>query len=383
MYSVSVRMRERTFRLITLLIIALGTASCATITSNDLIHESASAAPGNQRFEGTVNVQCLVIMGYAPLRQPGHWFNRFLLKEAVEKAIAKNNLFTRIEQGPADYILDIWLDKCELFIPPMGIGEYRAKMASIWRLTRVSDGKVLVCEYLGTQGSFNEPGLGPGQKSMVAALQKLIQNGLAALSDKSNPHLSAESIAGIRTSIEPWMNNVRLNWSKLRTGMTLDEVEKTIGPVRTNGAILSYVAIKFKPGLNRTVIDDTNAARSVQVIGISPSLKAEIEIAGSDFCRIYPTETYGSGFVGISPLIEKGVYTYAKREVGLSGLVVTLNGPAFVETLSGNFPAHISWDWIDIRKSNASIFISQDYQCVSGIYLLEFIDDKLVHGTLY
>ena len=82
-------------------------------------------------------------------------------------------------------------------------------------------------------------------------------------------------------------------------------------------------------------------------------------------------------------MIEKGVYTYAKREVGLSGLLVTLNGPAFVETLSGNFPAHISWDWIDIRKSNASIFISQDYQCISGIYILEFIDDKLVHGTLY
>jgi hypothetical protein len=334
-----------------ILVIVLATASCASI-SDDLIPDSTSFSPGGQRFEGTVNVQTLVIMGYAPLRRPEHWFKRLLLKEAVEKAIAKNNLFTRIEQGTADYILDIWLDECELTIPPMGIGEYRAKMASIWRLTRVSDGKVLVDEYIGTQGTFNKPGFGPGQKSMVDALQKMIQNGLAALSGKSNTHLSAESIAGLRPSIAPWMNNVRLNWSKLRIGMTLDEVEKTIGTVRTSGAILGYVAIKMKSNLK---INDVKIAQD-------PSSLAVI-------ARLKKTDDN---------------FVYVKREVDLNSVMVThVEGGFPFQLTSSNYGTKIPWDWIDIRKSNDPVFISQDYQCISGIYLLEFIDDKLARYHQY
>lgn len=247
MNPVWVQTRVKRLSLVILLIFVLFTISCAT-TPNDLMQDSAGFAPGNKRFEGTVNVQFLVILTLPnwPYWVQHPYINRHMLKETVEKEIARNNIFTKVEQGNADYTLDIWVENEAVKVPFMGFGEFTADIASIWRLTRVSDGKVLLCEFVAGHGSIEKPVMAPSQKSMVAAIQNMIQDGLTKLTDQSKASLSAESAAGIRPSIKPWATNVRKNWYRLKAGLTLDEVENIIGPVRTSGAILDYLKFKIE-----------------------------------------------------------------------------------------------------------------------------------------
>jgi len=238
-----------------LLALVMVIAGCATITYKDLIPQAVVLPTGNQQLSGTVNVQSMIIPQFVEGGQAlpsgrvkmllEHFVNNGMLKEALVEAIAKNNLFTRVEQGKADYVLDVWVEKATNHTPTMGMGEYTADFSSIWRLTRVSDGKVLVCDFVDGHGSIKS-GMAPMRRSLIAALRDVIQNGLLALSDRSKEHLSALSIAGIRSSMGPavpegvniWAGNVRQNWSKLRMGLTIDEVETIIGPVKTSGAIV-------------------------------------------------------------------------------------------------------------------------------------------------
>jgi hypothetical protein len=347
-------MRERTFRLITLLIIALGTASCATITSNDLIHESASAAPGNQRFEGTVNVQFAVIVTL-PSWSRHPFINASMLKEAVEKAITKTNLFTRVEQQTADYVLDIWMDKQSVRLPMMGVGESTAGVFTIWRLTRLSDGKVLVCDLVDGRGTINDRDFAPSKRSMIAAIQNMIQNGVATLSDQSNAHLSAVDAAGSRSSIGRWGNNVMQNWSKLRSGMTLAEVDGIIGPVRSGGAILDYVAMKFRGR------------------GIPKSLRHEI-VWGDFHFRGGDTTEWTTFRQEVDLITIRLAAPVVAGQLAYDGVLVVKGIDPTADT--------IPWDSLEIRKSNDAV-VSQDYQCRSAIYTLEFKDDRLARWKLH
>jgi hypothetical protein len=236
------------FRLTILLAFLLFATGCATtaITPDDLITQPQpmSTVPDTQRFKGTVNVQFLVMLTI-PAGQPWElhpYINRFMLKTAVEKAITQNSLFSSVAQNNADYILDIWVHWQELEVPIMGFGDFKAHVRSFWRLTRVRDGKMFG-NYVEGHGVISS-GMGPSTRSMVAAIQNMIQIGMTGLSEQSQTPLSALSPEGVRPHIEPWVANVKQNWRKLRIGMTLDEVENAIGPVRTSGAMLYSLTIK-------------------------------------------------------------------------------------------------------------------------------------------
>ncbi|MBI5891730.1 MAG: hypothetical protein HZB47_13870 [Nitrosomonadales bacterium] len=258
------RILERTFRLIMLMASVLVTGCASTsITSDDLANTSASSVPASHRFNGTVNVQFLVVL---TIPEPDPWdqhpyINRFMLKEAVEKAIVKNSQFTQVVQGNADYILDVWVFRQKLKVPPFGFGEFAAEVSSFWRLTRVSDGKMFGRSVNGL-GRINS-GMGPSTRSMISALQNMIQNGLTDLSDQPAAQLAVQSAEHLRPHIEPWVNNVRQNWSRLRAGLTLEEVEKIIGPVRTSGAVQEMLSdtTKFESDGRTFRLSGTNTYR--------------------------------------------------------------------------------------------------------------------------
>ena len=167
-----------------------------------------------------------------------------MLETALKESVADSALFSRVEQKTADYVLDVWVDDVESHQPLFGMGEYRARVFSIWRLTRVRDGKVLVCDFVDGSGLINTMVSAPRTKSLVAAMKDMIQNGLRVLADPSKEPLAAKPVAGIRPSmgsvvpdgLRAWEDNVKKNWSNLRKGLSLEEVENMIGPVRKSGA---------------------------------------------------------------------------------------------------------------------------------------------------
>jgi hypothetical protein len=252
------------------------------------------------------------------------------------------------------------MDKQSVRLPMMGAGESTAGVFSIWRLTRLSDGKVLVCDLVDGRGTINDRGLAPSKRSMIAAIQNMIQNGVATLSDQSNAHLSAVDAAGSRSSIGPWVNNVMQNWSKLRAGMTLAEVDGIIGPVRSGGAILDYVAMRIKRGrgipesLLRGVTFEDLHIHGIKIIGETiewTSVRKEVDLITTRLA---------------APVV---IVQLASDGVGVS------NG---IDRMSDT----IAWDSLDIRKSNDAV-VSQDYQCRSAIYTLEFKDDRLARWKLH
>lgn len=227
-------------RLLTLLLVALTTVNCVPrITSDDFVPQSVISRSGNQPYNGTVNVQAMRI------NSPDNYY--VMLKEGVEKTIAKNNLFKDVVQGKADYVLDVWLERIVTQEKIKGSEGCTSDVFSIWRLTRVCDGKVLICDFVNGHSTASN-GMYLQLKSFFTATQDMIQVGLKVLADPSGNHLSALSYAGMRPSMgpavpetfAPWAAKVIQNWPKLRMGLTVDEVEKCIGPVETSGAILQH-----------------------------------------------------------------------------------------------------------------------------------------------
>ena len=214
-----------------LLILMVITASCASITSNDLIPQSVLSPPNNHRLEGSVNVQA-VIYPVSPI------VSADMLKDALQKSIVKHATFSQVSQGNADYVLDVWVEKVVREIKYVGEG-YTFDTAAIWRLTRVRDGKVLVCDFVKGHGASHAFGVSAPRLSLGAATREMIQNGLAMLVDQSRPHLAAMSSAGLRPSmgpvvpegLGPVIANIRQNWPKLSMGMNVTEVQRLLGAV--------------------------------------------------------------------------------------------------------------------------------------------------------
>jgi hypothetical protein len=178
------------------------------------------------------------------------------LKKDVEETIIKNSIFTGVEQKNADYLLEVWVDHQEVSVPSMGLGKFEANVSSFWRLTRVSDGVMYACYVKGI--GIIDSGMSPSTRSLVSALQNMILNGLTNLSDQFKAQIPAGTAEGNRPHIEPWITSVMQNWSKLHKGMTLDDVEETIGSVRTSGAILDY--LKFKQKIGRSILINEDIA---------------------------------------------------------------------------------------------------------------------------
>lgn len=236
---------------ILLAVVILVTACASVPRYKELVPQhSVSSSHTIPHFNGTVEVRSIIKperMGFdirndLPIQA---YVDDIMLETALIESVANTALFTRVEQKKADYVLDVWVDYVESYQPLFGIGDYGARVFSIWRLTRVSDGKVLVCDFVDGKGLINTMVSAPRTKSLVAALKDMIQTGLRSLADTSNKRFSANSVARIRPSmgsavpegLRAWEDKVKKNWSNLRKDLSLEEVENIIGPVRTSGAL--------------------------------------------------------------------------------------------------------------------------------------------------
>lgn len=240
-----------------MLIIVATTTGCAALTHKDLVpQQSVNSRQSNLQFNGTANVHSIIIPEFIEGGQAlpsgrltlllRRYVDNDMLEKALEESVANSGLFALVEQKNADYVLDVWVEGAKNYTPTMGIGHFTADFSSIWRLTRVRDGKVLVCDFVNGHGIIKS-GMRPMQRSLFAGLQDMIQNGLLVLSDSTKEHLAAKPLAGIRPSmgtavpegLTQWADNIKTNWSKLRMGLTLEEVESIVGPVKTSGALVS------------------------------------------------------------------------------------------------------------------------------------------------
>lgn len=252
-----VRRVRHTVCLLVMLMMVTAMTGCAP-TYKDLIPQQSVHPPlSNPKFSGTAIVKSKMIAKFFDAgptltgsRMTGlleRVISDDMLEKALAESVANSALFTRVEQKNADYVLDVWVDGLKNHVPTMGMGAFKADYSSIWRLTRVSDGKVLVCDFVDGHGVIDKLGSGPMGKSLVAGIKDMIKNGLGVLSDTSMQHVAARSVAGLRPSmgpavpegLTPWVDNVKNNWSRLRMGLTLEEVESFIGPVKTSGALVS------------------------------------------------------------------------------------------------------------------------------------------------
>jgi hypothetical protein len=256
--SVLVRCVHNAVCLFILLIIVTLMTGCSALTYKDLMpQQPVNSSRSNPQYNGTANVHSIITPEFIEGGQAlpsgrltlllKRYVDNDLLEKALQESVANSTLFTRVEQKNADYVLDVWVEEAKNYTPTMGIGHFTADFSSIWRLTRVNDGKVLVCDFVNGHGVITS-GMRPMQRSLFAGLQDMIQNGLLVLSDTSKEHFAARSVAGIRPSMGPavpegltqWTNNVKKNWSKLRMGLTFEEVESFIGPVKASGALVRF-----------------------------------------------------------------------------------------------------------------------------------------------
>jgi len=232
---------------------------CASLNPDNFLPKSIAPAGNDQRIDGSVNVQAFVpessegkvqIEGeYVPPAKRGRvaLFPSGKLRVALEKAIAQKGLFQRIEQGNADYVLDVWVENAIREIKYVGEG-YIIDMTAIWRLTRARDGKVIFCDFANGHGASHAFGTSAYVQALETATREMIQKGLFVLSDRSTEHLAATYVAGNRPSmgnvvpegIVQMIENIKKNWSKLSMSMTVDEVEKLLGPVTSGTAARVY-----------------------------------------------------------------------------------------------------------------------------------------------
>jgi copper chaperone CopZ len=157
-----------------------------------------------QKVEGSINVRTSVPTGttnptYKKM-EVDEWVDSKKLKEAIEKSIVQYSVFSQVSQGNADYVLEVWVEKIQNILDIGGEG-FVFDLMSIWRLTRVKDGKVVACEFVKGHGGAHGFAARAYPPGISAATRNMIQKGLFAISDQSQSHLSAMSTAGSRTGI--------------------------------------------------------------------------------------------------------------------------------------------------------------------------------------
>jgi hypothetical protein len=180
------------------------TGCAGSTTYMDLMPQSFPGNMNIQKIEGSINVRTSVPTGttnptYKKM-DVDDWLDGKKLKEAIEKSIVQHAIFSQVSQGNADYVLDVWVDKIQNVLDIFGEG-FVFDLTSVWRLTRVNDGKVVACEFVkghaGARG-FASRAYPPG---ISAATRDMMQKGLFAISDQSQSHLTAMTTAGKRASI--------------------------------------------------------------------------------------------------------------------------------------------------------------------------------------
>ena len=183
------------------------TGCAGKTTSDDFIPPTVGTLMSKKVLEGSVNVQSSVPEKTSPPSYPvemdvSRWVDGNKLKVALEKTITQNSVFSKVEQGTADYVLDVWVESIQSELKVVGEG-FMFDMTSIWRLTRAKDGKVLVCDFVKGHGASHGFGSSAYPPSLSAAVREMIQNGLSMLVDQSYSHISAISKAGLRPHMGP------------------------------------------------------------------------------------------------------------------------------------------------------------------------------------
>ncbi|MBU1235522.1 MAG: hypothetical protein KJ634_00545 [Gammaproteobacteria bacterium] len=190
-----------------LLAILFGLGGCASPTTvADLTPASMPKDAEIQPMQGSIEVRTAVpsettrpTYVVMPLQK---WIDSDKLKQAIEQSVRQFSAFGEVKQSNADYVLEVWLDKVQNALDIPG-GVFIFDFTSVWRLTRVQDGKVLACEFVKGHGEGSGLASKAYPPGIKAATHEIIQKGLAAITDQSQSHLSALSTAGNRASIQP------------------------------------------------------------------------------------------------------------------------------------------------------------------------------------
>jgi hypothetical protein len=204
---------------------------CTSLNPDNFLPPSIIPAEKDRCFDGTVNVQTfapLISRGKVNLIFGGSLGGR--VRVAVEQALAQKGLFQRIEQGDADYVLDIWITDVTREIKTFGEG-YIIDMTSIWRLTRSRDGNVMICDFANGHGASRAVGTNAFIAALETTTRGMILKGLSALSDRSTPLAAlymAQDWPSMGPAIPQGYKKLKEDLPKLHAGLTEDEVGKLI-----------------------------------------------------------------------------------------------------------------------------------------------------------
>jgi hypothetical protein len=229
------------------LLLAAG-GSCASLKTENFVPKQIAPAGNDRRMEGSVNVQADV----PPVsRSKVALYRSGALKEALEKAIAQKALFDRIAQGDADFVLDVWVDDAIRHLETFGEG-YIIDVTAVWRLTRVKGGNEIVCDDVNGHGASHATGTNAYVEAMETATRRMIENGLSLLSERS-AQTPAKCIAYDWPSMGPAVPQgharMRASWSKLRDGLSEDEVRKLIPSMTYASRNTTYFSAKGQGGV--------------------------------------------------------------------------------------------------------------------------------------
>jgi hypothetical protein len=100
---------------------------CAGPTAyTDLMPETLTTNPSIQKMGGSISIRTSVpaITTNPTFKSMdvSDWIDSKKLKEAIEKTISQQGIFSEISQGKADYILDVWVDKVQNMLEITGEG---------------------------------------------------------------------------------------------------------------------------------------------------------------------------------------------------------------------------------------------------------------------
>jgi hypothetical protein len=186
----------------TSLLVLSGCAGPTTVA--DLTPNAMPPDVALQKMSGSITVRTIVPTHTTKPTYVGmdvdDWIDSKKLKQAIESAIAQNQVFSEVKPGDADYLLEVWVDKVQNVLDISGEG-FVFNFTSVWRLTRQNDGKVVVCEFVKGHAGAHAWGSRAYPPAISAATRGMIQKGLVAISDQSQSYLSALSTAGDRAAI--------------------------------------------------------------------------------------------------------------------------------------------------------------------------------------
>jgi len=179
-----------------------GCASPTTVA--DLMPEASTSRVAAPKMPGSIAVRTSVPTGTTSptykTMEVSEWIDSQKLKQAIEQSIARDSMFSEVRQGNADYLLEVWIDKIQNVLDIAGEG-FVFNFTSVWRLTRLQDGNVVVCEFVKGHGAARAMAARAYPPGISAATRTMIEKGLVAISDQSQSYLSAQSTAGTRPTI--------------------------------------------------------------------------------------------------------------------------------------------------------------------------------------